>query len=85
MNGIIRRRKILSNLQHLDIETVIACLGKEKNINFIEQMTKEDDLYVRFRNALLNEEYDNASRLCGIDQIKDLIVVYNKILRLRKK
>lgn len=80
-----KKAKILSNLQHLDIETVIACLGKEKNINFIEQMTKEDDLYVRFRNALLNEEYDNASRLCGIDQIKDLIVVYNKNTSITEK
>lgn len=48
-------------------------------------MTKEDDLYVRFRNALLNEEYDNASRLCGIDQIKDLIVVYNKNTSITEK
>lgn len=80
-----KKAEILSNLQHLDIETVIACLGKEKNINFIEQMIKEDDLYVRFRNALLNEEYDNASRLCGIDQIKDLIVVYNKNTSITEK
>lgn len=80
-----KKAEILSNLQHLDIETVIACLGKEKNINFIEQLTKEDDLYVRFRNALLNEEYNNASDLCGIDQIKDLIVVYNKKTSITEK
>ncbi len=80
-----KKTKLLSNLQHLDIETVIACLGQEKDIKFIEKMMIQDQLYVKFRSALLNEEYEKAIELCGISQIKDLIVVYNKNVPITEK
>lgn len=80
-----KKTKILSNLQHLDIETVIACLRKEKDIKFVEKMMLQDQLYVMFRSALLNEEYDRAMEICGIDQIKDLIVVCNKKISITEK
>lgn len=76
---------IISNIQHLDIETMIACWRKEKNTNFIKQMNQEEDLYIKFRCALLNEKYDIASQICGIDQIRDLIIVYNKNISISKK
>ena len=72
-----KKTKILSNLQHLDIETVIACLGQETDIKFVEKMMIQDQLYAMFRSALLNEEYEKALDLCGVSQIKDLIMVYN--------
>ena len=80
-----KKTKILSNLQHLDIETVIACLGQEKDIKFVEKMMIQDQLYVEFRSALLNEQYEKAMELCGISQIKDLIVVYNKNISITEK
>lgn len=80
-----KKSKILSNLQHLDIETVIACLGKEKDIKFIEKATIQNSLYVKFRSALLSEEYEKAMNLCGISQIKDLIMVYNKNVAITEK
>lgn len=80
-----KKTKILSNLQHLDIETAIACLEEEKNIKFIEKMPTQDSLYVRFCSALLNEEYENAMELCGISQVQDLMVVYNKKISITEK
>lgn len=80
-----KKTKILSNLQHLDIETVIACLGQEKDIKFIEKMMIQDPLYVMFRSALLNEEYEKAMELCGVSQIKDLIIVYNKNVSITER
>lgn len=44
-----------------------------------------NSLYVMFRSALLNEEYEKAMELCGISQIKDLIVVYNKNVSITEK
>ncbi|WP_440250917.1 hypothetical protein, partial [Clostridium sp.] len=45
----------------------------------------QNSLYVKFRSALLSEEYEKAMNLCGISQIKDLIMVYNKNVAITEK
>ena len=67
--------RILSNLQHLDIETLICSLDKEECDDFITEKLNEEDSYVRFRKALLCKDYQLASNICGIDEIKDYLYV----------
>lgn len=83
--------EILTNLQHLDIETVIASLPKEDCIEYITQKIDLTDNYVIFRKAVYEGNYELAKDVCSIEQIKDLLDVCNenngiekRILHLRK-
>lgn len=67
--------EIIENIQHLDIETVIAGMERAKAISFIKNDYKMDDEYIRFRLAILEEKYSEAIDLCEIDAIKDLLFV----------
>ena len=85
------KAKILTNLQHLDIETMIASLTKEESIEYITDKLDMTDDYVIFRKAVFEENYELAKETCAIDQIKDLLDVCNennevteRILHLRK-
>lgn len=83
--------EILSNVQHLDIETVISCIEKERCLRLIEKKLDNKNPYVQFRKNILEKNYKEASKLCQIEQIKDLIFicdehesVENKAMHLRK-
>lgn len=67
--------RILGNLQHLDIETLVCSLDKEECKDFIADKLDEKDSYVQFRKALLCKEYQLASDICGIEEIKDYLFV----------
>lgn len=67
--------RILCNLQHLDIETLIRSLDEEECKEFIVGKLNVEDPYVRFRKALLCKDYKEASNICGIDEIKDYLFV----------
>lgn len=67
--------RILCNSQHLDIETLICSLNKEECKEFIEQKLSKEDSYIQFRKALLYKEYQLASDICGIKEIKDYLYV----------
>lgn len=85
------KAEILTNLQHLDIETMIASLPKEECIEYITDKLDMTDDYVIFRKAVFEENYELAKETCAIEQIKDLLDVCNenneveeRILHLRK-
>lgn len=67
--------RILCNLQHLGIETLIRSLEEEECKDFIEEKLNTEDPYVQFRKAVLCKEYHTASAICGIDEIKDYLFV----------
>lgn len=73
-----RRAEILSNLQHLDIETMITSLTKEESIEYISQKLDSTDTYVLFRKAVQEDNYKLAKEICVIEQIKDLLDVCNE-------
>lgn len=70
--------KILSCLQHLDIETVINCLEKEECIKYITEELNIKNEYVQFRKTLLENNFKKASDICKIEQIKDFLFVRDK-------
>lgn len=85
------KTEILTNLQHLDIETMIASLPKEECIDYITEKIDLTDNYVIFRKAVFEGNYELAKEVCAIEQIKDLLDVCNqnneveeRILHLRK-
>lgn len=85
------KAEILTNLQHLDIETMIASLPKEECIEYITDKLDMTDDYVIFRKAVFEGNYKLAKETCAIEQIKDLLDVCNenneveeRILHLRK-
>lgn len=67
--------KILSNLQHLSIETMLVSLEKEESLRFVQEKLDQNDRYVRFRKALLERDYASASQICNIEQIRDYLFV----------
>lgn len=67
--------RILCNSQHLDIETLICSLDEEECKEFIGAKLSEEDSYVQFRKALLCKDYQRASDICGIKEIKDYLYV----------
>lgn len=73
-----RKAEILTNLQHLDIETVIASLSRDECVEYITEKVDLTDEYVIFRKAVLEEDYELAKEICVIEQIKDLLDVYNE-------
>lgn len=73
-----KHHKILGNLQHLDIETLISSLDEEECKDFIVEKLDSKDPYVQFRKSLLNKEYQSALDICGIQEIKDYLYVRNK-------
>ena len=86
-----RKTEILTNLQHLDIETVIASLPKDECINYITEKMDLTDNYIIFRKAVFEGNYGLAKKICSVEQIKDLLDVCNenneieeRILHLRK-
>lgn len=85
------KAEILTNLQHLDIETMIASLPKEECIEYITEKLDPTDAYVIFRKAVFERDYELAKEVCTIEQIEDLLDVCNenndveeRILHLRK-
>lgn len=85
------KSEILTNLQHLDIETMIASLPKEECIEYITEKLDLTDAYVIFRKAVFVGDYKLAKEVCAIEQIQDLLDVCNegnqveeRILHLRK-
>lgn len=67
--------RILCNLQHLDIETLVSSLTKEECLDFIAEKLNGEDSYVQFRKAMLCDNYQLASEICGIKEIKDYLYV----------
>lgn len=77
--------KILCNLQHLDIETILCCLDREECVRYIDEQLDISDEYVRFRKELLCENYSDASKICGIQQIRDYMFVCDKNTTIEEK
>ncbi len=67
--------KIISNLQHLDIETMIVSMDEDESVTFITEKLDDNNNYIQFRKALLKQEYKQALALCHIDPIKDYLFV----------
>lgn len=67
--------KIVSNLQHLDMETVLVSLEKDECIQFIMEKMDESNKYVQFRKALLNKDFKSASEICNIVPIQDYLFI----------
>ncbi len=76
--------KILSNLQHLDIETILVSLNRSEVIRFINRKFDCDDPYIQFRLALLDNNYKRANEICKIEQIKDYLFVCDNNLIVEK-
>ena len=72
------KAEILTNLQHLDIETMIASLPKEECIEYITDKLDMTDDYVIFRKAVFEENYELAKKTCTIEQINDLLDICNE-------
>lgn len=72
------KAEILTNLQHLDIETMVASLPKEECAEYITEKLDLTDEYVIFRKAVFEENFEVAKEVCGIEQIKDLLDVCNE-------
>lgn len=72
------KAEILANLQHLDIETMIASLPKKECIEYITEKLDQTDFYVIFRKAVYEGDYKLAKEVCAIEQIKDLLDVCNE-------
>ncbi len=66
---------LIANLQHLDIETVLAVKKKEECIEFISANYDENDKYVAFRLAELKGKYKDASDICNIAPWKDYLFI----------
>ncbi len=69
--------EMLINLQYLDIETVIAGLSAKESIEFINEKLNMNNQYIKFRKSCCEKQFVIADSLCKIEQIKDLIFVYN--------
>lgn len=67
--------KIISNLQHLDIETLIVGMDEKESIAYITENLDIKNNYIKFRKALLKKEYKQALELCNIKPIKDYLFV----------
>ncbi len=72
------KAEILTSLQHLDIETMIASLPKEECIEYITDKLDLTDNYVIFRKAIFEGNYEVAKEICTVEQIKDLLDVCNE-------
>ena len=66
---------MISNLQHLDIETMIVSMDEDESVSFITEKLDDNNNYIQFRKALLKQEYKRALALCNIDSIKDYLFV----------
>lgn len=77
--------RILCNLQHLDIETLVCSLEKEECLDFITQKLNGEDCYVQFRKALLCDDYQSAADVCGIKEIRDYLYVCNNNTNTEEK
>lgn len=75
----------MTNLQHLDIETMIASLPKEECIEYITEKLDLTDPYVIFRKAVFEGEYELAKEICAIDQIRDLLDVCNESKQIEER
>lgn len=73
-----KKFEILSNMQYLDIETVMSYNKLEECLDYIDKNFNSEDLYVKFRRKLLEKKYKEAINLCNVEQIKDLINIYNE-------
>jgi hypothetical protein len=82
---VYKRANILSNIQHLDIETMISCLDTDECIQFIDEKLNNDDSYVKFRKAIIKKNFKEASELCEIKQIRDLLVIYDNNNTIEQK
>lgn len=80
-----RNIETLANIQHLDIETVMASLTPEECIKFIDENMDGDNLYIKFRRALLCNDYGEAKKLCKVEAINDLLVVCDDRNEIDKK
>lgn len=54
-----------------------VCQGNEC-VEYITEKVDLTDEYVIFRKAVLEEDYELAKEICVIEQIKDLLDVYNE-------
>jgi hypothetical protein len=72
-----KRTLILSNVQHLDIETLIACLSKEECIKYINDNLNLKDKYISFRKAFLEENFQVATNICKVNLINDLLYLHD--------
>lgn len=80
-----KKAEILTNLQHLDIETMIASLPKEECIEYITEKLDLTDPYVIFRKAVFEGEYELAKEICAIEQIRDLLDVCNESKQIEER
>lgn len=76
--------KIISNLQHLDIETVVVSMDEDESVTFITEKLDESNDYIQFRKALLEREYKQASQICQIDPIRDYLFVKDEYPAIEK-
>lgn len=67
--------KIISNLQHLDIETMIVSMDEDEAVSFISEKMDIENNYIQFRMAMLKGEYKQALALCNIEPIKDYLFI----------
>lgn len=76
--------RILSTLQHLDIETIVVSMESNECDRFIEEKLDINDEYIQFRKALVGGDYELALRICKIEQIKDYLFVCDNGTTLEK-
>lgn len=77
--------EILTNLQHLDVETMMTSLPKDECIEYITEKMDMKDAYITFRKAILEGNYEVAKSICNIEQIKDLLDVYDENKCIKEK
>lgn len=65
----------IANLQHLNIETVLAVKEKQECIDFIKSNYSIDEEYVTFKIAELEGNYKRASDMCNIAPWKEYLYI----------
>lgn len=69
---------IAASVQYLDIETVIATLQGDELIAFISEKMDVSNQYILFRKACCEKKIDLAMSLCGLEQIRDSLFVWDE-------
>nr|WP_296832812.1 hypothetical protein [uncultured Marvinbryantia sp.] len=73
-----KKEKSIVFAQYLDIETVCHNLKKEESLDFIEKYLDVDNAYIRFRKLVVEQKFDEARALCGLEILKDLMIICDR-------
>jgi hypothetical protein len=70
-----KKEKNIVFAQYLDIETVCHNINEEECIDFIEKNLDLKNTYIRFRKLVMEQNYNEARELCGLEILKDLMLI----------